>query len=94
MEWAKGTVENNQSEFLQLFGFVVLSSVLVFVGSPQSKDGDEAMRADLKEIKVNLASVNRFAAEFEGMSASLARLHGRVTRAERRLDERGKGAGD
>jgi hypothetical protein len=41
--WARTTLENWQSEMLQLASFVVLSAVLVHVGSPQSKDGDERL---------------------------------------------------
>ena len=37
--------ENWQSEFLQLLAFVVSTAVLVFTGSPESRDGDDEMKA-------------------------------------------------
>lgn len=42
--------ENWQSEFLQLFTFVVLAKYLIYKGSPQSKDGDDQMKAMLSEM--------------------------------------------
>src|SRR5688572_18536475 len=36
-----GTLENWQSEFLQLFTFVVLSAYLSHKGSPESRDSEE-----------------------------------------------------
>jgi hypothetical protein len=51
--WVKfweGTFENNQSEFLQLLSFVVLTSVLVHRGSAESKDGDERMERKIDEV--------------------------------------------
>jgi hypothetical protein len=47
--WAS-TLENWQSEFLQLFTFMVLTSVLIFRGSPESKDADDQVEAKLDEI--------------------------------------------
>jgi hypothetical protein len=47
---ASRTFENWQSEFLQLFTFVLLSSWLIHKGSPQSKDGGEEMRRSLEEL--------------------------------------------
>ncbi len=43
--------ENWQSEFLQLFSFVILSAILIHKGSPQSKDGDEETRQILRRIE-------------------------------------------
>jgi hypothetical protein len=48
------TFENWQSEFLQLFSFVVLARFFIFKNSPQSRDGDDQMRADLDQIKHHL----------------------------------------
>lgn len=53
------TFENWQSEFLQLFSFVILSAFLIHKSSPQSKDGDEKMQADIKEIKAMLEKKSR-----------------------------------
>jgi hypothetical protein len=45
--WAQATFENWQSEFLQLFAFVALTTFLIHKGSPESKDSDEQMQASL-----------------------------------------------
>lgn len=52
--WAS-TLENWQSEFLQLFTFVVLTSFLSHKGSPESKDSDEEMKMMLKQIDRRLS---------------------------------------
>jgi hypothetical protein len=48
--WAEATFENWQSEFLQLFTFVVLTTYLIHKGSHESKDSDEEMMALLKRV--------------------------------------------
>lgn len=50
MEFGQSTLENWQSEFLQLFSFVVLASMFIHRGSAESKDSDERMEALLKRI--------------------------------------------
>jgi hypothetical protein len=57
------TLENWQSEFLQLLTFVVLTAHLVFRGSPESKDADapiierlEELRAEIRALKSSAAS--------------------------------------
>lgn len=52
-------LENWQSEFLQLFIFVILSSFLIHKGSPQSKDGDEKMEKTLSRIEDRLEKIER-----------------------------------
>jgi hypothetical protein len=52
--WAEATFENWQSEFLQLFAFVVLTTFLVHKGSAESKDSDERMQAALDRIEKRL----------------------------------------
>jgi predicted PurR-regulated permease PerM len=54
VEFARATLENWQSEFLQLFSFVVLAAVFIHRGSSESKDGDERIEQILKEIKAKL----------------------------------------
>jgi hypothetical protein len=49
--WAAATFENWQSEFLQLFTFVVLTTFLIHKGSHESKDSDEEMMAVLKRVE-------------------------------------------
>lgn len=49
------TFENWQSEFLQLFTFVVLTTFLIHKGSHESKDSDEEMKAQLTKIEKLIA---------------------------------------
>lgn len=51
------TLENWQSEFLQLFAFVVLAALYVHKGSAESKDGDERMEASLRRIEERLGTL-------------------------------------
>jgi hypothetical protein len=53
--WAEATLENWQSEFLQLFTFVVLTTYLIHRGSHESKDSDERVQAMLERIDRRLA---------------------------------------
>jgi hypothetical protein len=46
----RDTMENWQSEFLQLLWQVGGLAFLLYVGSPQSKEGDDRMEAKLDEI--------------------------------------------
>ena len=54
--FGKATLENWQSEFLQLFSFVVLSALLIHRGSAESKDGDEKMQQALSRIEEKLGT--------------------------------------
>ena len=53
-EFAQATLENWQSEFLQLFSFVVLAALLIHHGSSESKDSDDRMEAALQRIEKKL----------------------------------------
>lgn len=62
-EWAdfirhfgQSTFENWQSEFLQLFSFVVLAKHFIHKDSPQSRDGDDDMKASLQRIEQKLGT--------------------------------------
>lgn len=55
-EFMAATFENWQSEFLQLFTFVILSTYLIHKNSPQSRDGDDEMKAMLQRIEKKLNS--------------------------------------
>jgi hypothetical protein len=55
-EFSQSTLENWQSEFLQLFSFVVMSALLIHRGSAESKDSDDRMEAALKRIEERLGS--------------------------------------
>jgi hypothetical protein len=52
--WAQATFENWQSEFLQLFAMVALTSFLLFKGSPESRDSDDETKAMLEHIQRQL----------------------------------------
>jgi hypothetical protein len=55
--FGSSTMENWQSEFLQLLTFVALTSFLIHRGSPESKDGDDEMKEKLEEISRELRSL-------------------------------------
>jgi hypothetical protein len=50
MRLSRDTLENWQSEFLQLIWQVAGLAILLSVGSPQSREGDERKEAKLDEI--------------------------------------------
>ena len=54
VEFGQSTLENWQSEFLQLFSFVVFSAVLIHRGSAESRDGDDRMEEALQRIERKL----------------------------------------
>ncbi len=51
---AEATFENWQSEFLQLFTMLALTSLLIFKGSPESRDSDDEMRETLSRLERQL----------------------------------------
>lgn len=55
--FAQSTLENWQSEFLQLFAFVSLAGLYVFKGSAESKDSDEKVEASLRRIEERLGTL-------------------------------------
>ena len=54
VDFGESTLENWQSEFLQLFSFVVLSALLIHKGSAESKDSDDEMLERIKRIEKHL----------------------------------------
>lgn len=52
--WLSQTMENWQSEFLQLLTFVVLTSFLIHRGSHESKDTDDEVSEQLDRIETML----------------------------------------
>lgn len=60
IETTRDTLENWQSEFLQLIWQVAGLAFLLYIGSPQSKEGDDRKEAKIDEI---LRAVNRADAE-------------------------------
>lgn len=75
VEMMRDTLENWQSEFLQLLWQVGGLAFLLFVGSPQSKEGSDRMEAKLDEIirKLDPERAERIIAELDD------RYHGRQT---------------
>jgi hypothetical protein len=56
-EFATSTLENWQSEFLQLFAFVVLAALYIHKGSAESKDTEENIEASLRRIEEKLGTL-------------------------------------
>jgi hypothetical protein len=56
-EFAQSTLENWQSEFLQLFSFVTLAALYIHKGSAESKDSDEKLEASLRRIEEHLGTL-------------------------------------
>jgi hypothetical protein len=56
-EFATSTLENWQSEFLQLFAFVSLAGLYIFKGSAESKDTEEKLEASLRRIEESLGTL-------------------------------------
>lgn len=50
------TLENWQSEFLQLLTFVVLATYVIHRGSPQSRDGSDQVQEDVAAIRRHLGA--------------------------------------
>ena len=53
----QSTLENWQSEFLQLFSFVTLAALYIHKGSGESKDGDDNTHASLRRIEEHLGTL-------------------------------------
>jgi hypothetical protein len=58
VHFGQATLENWQSEFLQLFAFVVLSAVFIHRGSAESKDGQDRIERKVDEIRTMLRESN------------------------------------
>lgn len=56
-EFGQATLENWQSEFLQLFAFISLSALYIHKGSSESKDGTEKLEASLRRIEERLGTL-------------------------------------
>lgn len=54
--FARSTLENWQSEFLQLFSFTVMAAVLIHKGSAESRDSDDRISMSLKRIEDHLGT--------------------------------------
>ena len=58
-EWGESTFENWQSEFLQLFTFVVLTTYLVHRKSHESPDTDYDVEASLRRIEARVQGLEK-----------------------------------
>jgi hypothetical protein len=56
-QFSESTLENWQSEFLQLFSFVVLAALLMHKGSAESKDGTEKIEASLRRLEEKMGTL-------------------------------------
>jgi hypothetical protein len=56
-EFGQATLENWQSEFLQLFSFVTLAALYIHKGSAESKDGEARLEASLRRIEEKLGTL-------------------------------------
>lgn len=56
-EFAQSTLENWQSEFLQLFSFAALAALYIHKGSAESKDSEEKLEASLRRIEEHLGTL-------------------------------------
>jgi hypothetical protein len=54
--FSQATLENWQSEFLQLFSFTVLTALLIHKGSAESRDSDDRIEAALKRLEDRLGT--------------------------------------
>jgi hypothetical protein len=57
VDFGASTLENWQSEFLQLFSFVVVAAAFIHRGSCESRDSDDRMEQMLKEITAKIWSM-------------------------------------
>jgi hypothetical protein len=71
-EFSQSTLENWQSEFLQLFAFVSLAALYVHKGSAESKDSDEKVEASLRRIEERLGTLPSVPAETDKLPAPAA----------------------
>ena len=55
-QFSRATLENWQSEFLQLFSFTIMAAVLIHKGSAESRDAGDAIQAALKRIEDKLGT--------------------------------------
>jgi len=65
-EFGTSTLENWQSEFLQLFAFVTLAALYIHKGSAESKDSEEKMEASLRRIEEKLGTLPPDAPQADG----------------------------
>ena len=57
--WLARSFENIMSEFLQLAAFVVLTAILIFEGSAESKDSDDRLETKVDAIMCRLDELQK-----------------------------------
>jgi hypothetical protein len=70
-EFGQATLENWQSEFLQLFSFVTLAALYIHKGSAESKDGEEKIEASLRRLEEKMGTLPDNAPTAKGESWKL-----------------------
>ena len=70
-EFGAATLENWQSEFLQLFSFVVLAGLYIHKGSAESKDSEEKIEASLRRLEEKMGTLPKDAPKAKGESWKL-----------------------
>ena len=73
VQWAAHTLENDQSEFLQLFSFVVLTTYFIYKGSHESKDSEERLEAKVDVLLRRSPNVVSVDVSGEELSKEVAR---------------------
>lgn len=58
-QFSQFTLENWQSEFLQLFSFTVMAAVLIHKGSAESRESDDRIEEALKRVEDKLGTEPR-----------------------------------
>lgn len=58
-EFLSATLENWQSEFLQLLTFVVLTTFLIHKDSPESRDSSDKMEEMIQNIEKRIETISR-----------------------------------
>ena len=79
--WGRATLENWQSEMLQLFTMVALTSFLIFKGSPESRDGDDEMKETLARLERRLEELAARGTSVNGDPAQTRRVWSVAERA-------------
>ena len=81
VEMSRDTFENWQSEFLQLIWQVAGLALLLHVGSPQSKEGDDRMEAKIDAILLAVApktgekTITKIDESYEGRNTDTEHKH-------------------
>ncbi|MGH2573269.1 MAG: DUF6766 family protein [Actinomycetota bacterium] len=58
IHFSQSTLENWQSEFLQLFSFVVMAALFIHRGSAESRDSDDRMEKKIDQIHQQLQELS------------------------------------